>query len=168
MLVDALDVFAPVLQFITQQRPTPLYLHQDTLEVMAVKGHAVKSADATYHWLSNQASHLVRRDSHQSPHNFISGSLVNSGNSAAKLWKLVNAVLGRVSSSLPSLLIRPSGFPFWNVRLLADMINTYFIYKILKLSGRFSAPVLGRHLTSSSEPLRYQDDQLSLVSPFSF
>ena len=44
-------------------------------------------------------------------------------------------------------------------------MNTYFINKILKLSGRFSTPVLGRHLTTSSNQLRSQGDQLSLSPP---
>ena len=72
-LVDALDVVAPMMRFTTRQRPIPLYLQKDTMEVMAARDRAAKSGDASYRWLRNQATHLVRRDSHQSARNFITG-----------------------------------------------------------------------------------------------
>ena len=138
----------------------------DTLKVMAARDRAAKSgATTTYCWLRNQALHLVRRDSHRSARNFVSNSVINSGSSAAKLWRLANTVLGRVSSSLPSSLIGPSGTPVTDSKVLANMMNSFFIEKISKLSSCFKPTVQGCHPTESITQMWSQDDQLSLSPP---
>ena len=165
VLTDALNKVAPLKQFSTRQRPTPLYLQRDTLEVMAARYGAAKSGAPNYRQLRNMASHLVRRDSHCSARAFVSGVVNSSGNSAARLWKLTNTVLGRVSPPLPCLLIGLARSPVTEPRELADTMNKFFISKISKLRDAFSASeVNGLQVTLGSWQAS-QADSLILSPP---
>ena len=136
-LTAALDCVAPLKKVLTRIRHIPLYLSRDTLAVMAARDRAALVGSSDYRQLRNHSSHLVRRDKVNSARKFISGSVSSSGNSAARLWKLANTVLGRVLSSLPCKLVDEAGSLVTDKVELANMMNNYFISKIKKLRKGF-------------------------------
>ena len=105
---------------------------------MAARDRAALVGSSDYRRLRNLSSHLVRRDKVNSARKFISGSVSSSGNSAARLWKLANTVLGRVPSLLPCKLVDEAGSLVTDKVELANMMNNYFISKIKKLRKGFS------------------------------
>ena len=72
--------------------------------------------------------------------NFISGSVLNSESSAARLWKLANTVLGHVSPPLPSSLIGKNGLPISDPEALVNNMNNFFVSKIELLMKDFATP----------------------------
>ena len=136
--MGALDKVAPITQITTLQRQTSLYLYRGILTVMAAQGGAARSGSTSYHNIRNRASQLERRDKHHSGLNFISDSVTSSGDSAAKLCKLANTVLGCVSPELHSPLIGENGSPVSGLEDLANSMNNFFISKIKCLMDGFS------------------------------
>ena len=164
-IVAVLDEVAPMEHFATRRRPTPLYLQRGTLAVMAACNSAARSGSANYRKLRNHASHIVRRDQLASTHSFVSGSVASSGNSAARLWKLANTVLGRVSPPLPSSLINENGLHVSDPELLANTMNCFFISTIERLRDGFATSVISHSTHVGSSRPAAQEDRLLLSPP---
>jgi hypothetical protein len=130
-IVNGLDQAAPVKSITVKEGLLPLYLHPDTLALMAKRDSLGRGP--RYRAARNRVTALVRRDKEASN----LAKLAESRNSPAVLWEIANAAVGKPCQPLPTLVTRADGKTTEGNLEAANKVNTYYVEKVLKIrTGR--------------------------------
>jgi hypothetical protein len=130
-MVNGLDRAAPVKSITVREGSLPLYLHPDTLALMAKRDSLGRGP--RYRVARNRVTVMVRRDKEASN----LAKLTESGNSPAVLWEIANAAVGKPRQPLPTSVTRADGTQTEGNLEAANTINAYYVQKVLRIrTGR--------------------------------
>jgi hypothetical protein len=132
-IVNGLDQAAPIKSIKVKEGLLPLYLHHDTLALMAKRDSLGRGPQ--YRATKNRVTVLVRWDKEASN----LAKLTESGNSPAVLWEIANAAVGKPCQPLPTSVKRADGSTTEGNLEAANAVNTFYVQKVLKIrTGRGS------------------------------
>jgi hypothetical protein len=130
-IANGLDQAPPVKSITVKEGLLPLSLRPDTISLMAKRDSLGRGP--RYRAARNRVTALVRRDKEASN----LAKLTESGNLPAILWEIANAAVGKPRQPLPTLVTRTDGTATEGNLQAANMVNTYYVEKVLKIrTGR--------------------------------
>ena len=159
-VIAALDKVAPVKQFKTKKRASPLFLAPDTLAAMSRRDSAALNGDKDgYRALRNRTSKLVRRDKLQSAMSHIKQCAGDTG----KLWAYANDCVGRRASAELPAAMSDGQRTYQGETDLAPAINRFYIEKIVKLRSGIPSPV--HSMAAATESAAPMEAEFSFSEP---